>query len=277
MKRQHRYLAPLLFFIFLSPALSQADSCRHTFSADEYQALLFHSTPDNVQTFSDALPHIREIEELFTRYGDHRGVFAIFYRNILETAVPEIEQGNFKFNGWSEEVSRQFVLRYMDNLHRHLLGQPVTESWHNFYLISGDCSRSVGRAAAAALTAHLTLDFPEAINDANSYFFHFNDFYAIGQLLTDVTLSLVDDIENVYGVDLTDFFNLYFFGEAIDQQYGDGVSSEILFQSVRITSWSHGLSLRARWIDNGKTRQAMRNLWLFEEHNLDILESLNKL
>lgn len=210
----------------------------------ELAELVRLSDPATLVDLHDGERRMARITEILTSHKDRRGIFAIFYRNILRDANPLLDAGKFDDPAWTRNVSFAFFHTYLENLHGHLTGGPVTPSWQKYYAMTTDPTRSAGRVAAAALDAHLLIDFPAVIAAAGTGIEHTRDFFAIGDSLINVTQRISDELKSTYDANLSDFFGLYFFGKAADLVIGQDRTSYVMFQSVRSTALSSGIAMR---------------------------------
>jgi len=160
------------------------------------------------------------IADILTARRDRRGIFAVFYRNILHDANPLLDAGDFDDPQWARAVSAEFFRLYLQNLHGHLTGGAVTPGWHRYYALAADPVRSPGRVAAAGLDAHLLIDFPKAIAATATRVDHTRDVFTIGNSLIDTTSRITGELQAVYGAKLAGFFGLYFLGKGADLLIG---------------------------------------------------------
>ncbi|TIC81526.1 hypothetical protein E8D34_17750 [Nocardioides sp. GY 10113] len=211
-----------------------------------------------------------EVAPTLVRANDRRGIFAVFYGNILGEAAPALADGSsYDDPAWSRKVSITFFRPYLAALHASLANQRVPKNWRTYYRLAADCSVSPGRVAMAGLDAHLILDFPVAIARSGARPAHFGDYYAIGELLQDATVDIGEDLKRTYGADLTEFFHLWALGDSLDSVAGDGATTTLLFQGIRTVAFSYGLGLRS---DHGRlTRAAMRATYYAAESVSDAL------
>ncbi|QLY30219.1 DUF5995 family protein [Nocardia huaxiensis] len=212
-------------------------------SDSEKAELIQLSDPATLTDLHAGQDRIERIAQILVDHKDRRGIFAIFYRNILRDANPLLDAGNFDDPAWARRVSFAFFHSYLENLHGHLTGGAVTPSWQRYYDFAADPSRSAGRVAAAGLDAHLLIDFPQAVAQTGTQVRNTRDFFAIGDSLIGTTQHITDELSAIYGAELGDFFHLYFVGKAGDMVLGDGTTSYVMFQGVRSTSLTSGIAM----------------------------------
>ncbi|GAB4584647.1 DUF5995 family protein [Nocardia sp. IFM 10818] len=238
----------------------------------ELAELVRLSDPGTLTDLHDGEQRMNRIAEIFTGHKDRRGIFAVFYRNILRDANPLLDQGRFDDPVWARKVSYAFFHEYLANLHGHLTGGPVTPGWQRYYAMAADPARSAGRVAGAGLDAHLLIDFPKAIAETGTRLENTRDFFTIGDALIGTTHNITDELKAEYGAQLADFFNLYFVGKAGDVVLGDGNTSYVLFQSVRGTALSQGIAMKNE-LTCGPAELSMQGLYYTAEAVFDGLEA----
>ncbi len=254
------------------PIVPAAPVCQGvvSFPAAERQELIALSNPGTLTGLRDAEARVNRMAAILTARGDRRGIFPVFYRNILRSAIPALESGQFEYDQWSTAISESFYRRYTENFHAHLTGGRVTPSWQHFYKLAGDCRTSPGRVAMAALDAHLVIDFPHSVAETGTTLKHTADFFAFGDLLRDETVGLAVQLQQIYGTNLQPFFQLYFFGDKLDAVAGRGTTTTLLFQTIRGLSLANGLALQKPWKRLG-TLAGMNVVWLAAEGVSDAL------
>ncbi|MFE3190009.1 DUF5995 family protein [Nocardia sp. NPDC059240] len=249
-------------------------SVARALAAAESAELVALSDPATVADLHDGQRRMERIAEIFAGAHDRRGIFAIFYRNILRDANPVLDQGNFDDPAWARAVSAEFFRIYLVNLHSNLTGGTVTPEWARYYDLAADPARSPGRVAAAALDAHLHIDFPEAIAATGTLAAHTRDFFVIGDSLIATTNHITADLDAVYGAKLADFFHAYFVGPALDSVLGENATSYVMFQSVRGVSFANGLALGTPALHDA-TALEMRVMYQTAETVFDGLEAVD--
>ncbi len=186
------------------------------------------------------------ITAILTGSHDRRGIFAVFYREILRDANPLLDAGDLDDPQWARAVSIEFFRQYLQNLHGHLTSGPVTAGWQRYYAMAADPARSPGRTAATALDAHLLIDFPAAIAATDTHGEHTRDFFTIGNSLITTTNRITDELQATSGATLPGFFQLYFLGKAADRLIGQANTSHVMFQSVRASALASGIAMQNR-------------------------------
>ncbi|MFE3798755.1 hypothetical protein KHQ06_36565 [Nocardia tengchongensis] len=210
----------------------------------ELAELVRLSDPATLTDLHDGERRADRIAAILAGSHDRRGIFAVFYREILRDANPMLDAGDFDDPRWARAVSIEFFRQYLQNLHGHLTGGPVTQGWQRYYAMAADPARSPGRVAATALDAHLLIDFPAAIAATNTHGDHTGDFFTIGDSLITTTNRITDELQATYGAQLARFFQLYFLGKAADRLIGQGNTSHVMFQSVRATALASGIVMQ---------------------------------
>jgi hypothetical protein len=229
------------------PADSRSTACGTALSSAELTTLGKLSDTKTLKDLHDGEARMRQISDILTKHNDRRGIFALFYRNILADANPVLDKGKFDDPTWARNVSRGFFVRYLENLHGNVTGGAMTPEWGNYYRLAADCKRSSGRVAAAGLDAHLIIDFPNVVASSGAKLRNTRDFFAIGDSLISTTTRITDELSQRYGAELGGFFHLYFVGTKIDAKYGKGITTYVLFQGIRGLALSNGLALESPW------------------------------
>ncbi|MEC3954281.1 DUF5995 family protein [Nocardia sp. CDC153] len=253
-----------------------APSVARALTPAENAELVALSDPDTLTDLHEGQRRMERITDILTGAKDRRGIFAVFYRNILRDANPLLDAGDFDDPQWARAVSFEFFRTYLENLHGHLTGGPVTPGWQRYYAMAADPTRSAGRVAAAALDAHLLVDFPKAIAATDTGVDHTRDFFTIGDSLINTTDHITDELSALYGAKLAGFFHLYFVGRAADVVLGQGNTSYVMFQSVRGIALASGIAMR----DAATRRPAeasMRELYNLAESVFNGLEAVGQI
>ncbi|MFC9895322.1 DUF5995 family protein [Nocardia sp. NPDC127579] len=245
-------------------------------TAAEQAELIRLSDPATLRDLHDGQQRMERIAEIYIGHGDRAGVFAVFYRNILRDANPLLDAGDFDDPAWAREVSAAFFHRYLENLHGHLTGGPVTPQWQRYYAMAADPAVSAGRVAATGLDAHLLIDFPAAIAQTHTTAAHTRDFFAIGDSLIGTTDRITDELETLYGAKLADFFHLYFVGSAADLVIGEHRTTYVLFQGIRGTSLASGIAMTDP-ITAGPAELSMQALYWTAETVFDGLAAVGQI
>ncbi|MEV6768267.1 DUF5995 family protein [Nocardia sp. NPDC051030] len=240
----------------------------------ELAELIRLSDPATLTDLHEGQQRMERIADIFAAKKDRRGIFAIFYRNILRDANPLLDAGRFDDPQWARAVSAEFFHRYLENLHGNLTGGTVTPTWQRYYAMAADPSRSAGRVAAAGLDAHLLIDFPQAIAATDTGIDHTRDFLAIGDSLINTTSHITDELQSVYGANLAGFFHLYFLGKGADLIIGQGNTSYVMFQSVRGTALASGIAMQEP-VTRQPAEIGMHELYNTAETVFNGLEALN--
>lgn len=228
----------------VAPVSAKSAECRHEFTGSERAELIYLSDPATLRDLHDARDRATRIRALFVKNHDYRGTFAIFYKAVLDGAVPSIDNGDYADREYVTAVSLDFFKRYLENLHGHLTGGPVTPYWQNFYDKTAECNLSPGRVLLAALNAHVIIDLPQAVATAGSSQRNVDDFMKVGDSLQASTSVMFADFKQVYGQDVSGFFGGLIFGDAIDLVVGPGGTQYTVLQSARAYAFANGLELQ---------------------------------
>lgn len=271
--------AVLLLGLLTSSTAVAAGKCTASLTSAEKTRLAKLSDVSRGVDLYSARSRVNSISEILVSKRDYRGLFAIFYRDILADAIPSIERGDYANRVWTTKISVDFVTRYLDNFNRHITGRTPTGPWKNFYSRAAACKQSAGRIVMSALTAHLVVDFPESVLVAGSTNANKADFFKVGDQLVLTTPRIVADIKNAYGYDLAPFFRLWFASDLADPILGGpGRTTYYFFQGIRGLAWVNGLALRSTpALLRPITRTKILAEWAGFETALDALAATGKL
>lgn len=231
-----------------SASYTTTGSCKASLTAAEVNKLAALSDTSRITNLATAQTNVNQIAAILVPKHDYRGLFAIFYRNILADAIPSIQRGDYTDPVWATKISLDFVSRYLSNFNKHIRGLAPTQSWQNYYTRAANCSQTPGRVVMAAITAHMVVDFPESVYASGSTEANKADFFRVGDLLVQSTPKITADILANYGQDLGPFFRIWFASDILDPILGgSGQTTYYFFQSVRAMAWVNGLALRNSW------------------------------
>ncbi len=132
----HRALLPVLLAAGLGTAAPVAQAaplpqvtvtvpCRGVVAlpSDVRARLIALTNPATVTSLPVGLQNMEVVASELVSRGDRRGIFAVFYRNILRSAVPALETpGTFRDQAWAQRVSYEFFRRYLLGIHASLSG-----------------------------------------------------------------------------------------------------------------------------------------------------------
>ena len=206
----------------------------------DYELLLTASDVTTLEDIEEVADRLFVIRNVFVDKNDIRGLFASVYHPITQKAIQAIQNGSFENTQWTESLVLAFARRYFENLHEHLLGGDPTESWSRYYDLHTDCSVSHLRQAASGIAVHLIIDLPYTLEEIESTEEQYDDYYYFGDLLIDATPQVVDNLRVDYNTESEDFFRGFFIGDWVDGAFGDGVTTNFMFQRIRDKAWNNG-------------------------------------
>lgn len=256
-----------------------ANSCRYPFVGVELSELLRLSNTSNLGDVDDAQVRIAQIEKILRDRQDQRAIFPVIYEKLITAALPNFSQNVFADQVWARRLLVELVRRYLNNLNAHLSGRDdlLTLSWRQYYQLTANCDRSVGRKATSGMLAHLMIDFPESIYAIGSRPQNYDDFNKYGALLIKAVPQVESDMRLTYGYDIAPFYHLYFIGDWMDTPNDPYKSTALMFQTVRINAWKDGMALRSIFIPKWITRASMQSAWKGSGEVLDVMEKVGKL
>ncbi|MCO4781660.1 MAG: hypothetical protein KC646_05000 [Candidatus Cloacimonetes bacterium] len=209
------------------------------------------SAPNSIQSMEDLDENVAEIKSIFgdqddlRGFVDPRGAFATIYQvttskglaSILET---ENGQGEFHDPAMVRCFAVEFGKLYLDNLHGHLTGGPVSKGWRSYYRMAADKDMHILQIMGAGANVHINIDLTAALQTCEASKDFKDDFMQAGKPLVEEIPTMAEDLKAIYGVDhkLTyALFNMYFVGAAgnvIFKLFGmEKGSSYAIFQTLR--------------------------------------------
>lgn len=222
---------------------SVAEPCSSAgLSAAAVERLLQLSDTTTLEGADEVDRRVDEIAALFSACGDPRGLFPVVYRPITRRAVDGLAEGQWGDSPWAERLVVAFAARYFDALHASLEGGPVAAHWARYDALANDVGTSRLRVVAMGVAAHLVVDLPEALVDADTSGEHHAGYEFFGEELVTVTPALIDDLAATYAVDASGLFGGFFLGDWVDAAFGTEVTTTFMFQAIRGKAW------RNRWL-----------------------------
>lgn len=197
-----------------------------------------------MHTVDDALSRIDEIATLYAAANDARGIFPVTYRVITERARQGVEEGSFEHEDWARALIVQFAERFLVNLRAHMTGEEVSPAWRTYFDRADDADVSVAGVLGSGIFAHLVDDLPLTLAEIHSKPEQGEDFTKFGVLLLDVYPELVKTIDEYYDADVAPLLSGFAAGRLVDHVWGDGATTELLFQSIRQKAWIMGQRLQ---------------------------------
>jgi hypothetical protein len=246
--------------------------CGSQMTQDQYAELLKVSDLDTFKDYREAAPRSQRAAEIFAQAKDRRGIFASMYVEITHESVGSSYRKEYQDSVKASELVKRFADRYFGPLHNYLLNgsfefndpskqkYPVVSEWTEYYKLSETCGASDLRILGTGVNCHMTYDLPMALMEIDAPLTFKNDFMKFGDILIQKkrqSTNLLISQQNVYAAS---FFDLFLFGEIVDQFMPVGTAATWGFQLIRAEAWSNGIGLQ-----NKLTRKAkelgIRDAW----------------
>jgi hypothetical protein len=216
-----------------------ADVIRHLSQGD--LALLTRlSDPKRVTTMDQLHRNLEEIASTFARTRDTRGLFASVYAPTTARVMEARASGHIRDIRLSDALSLDFGKRYLENLHAHLQGRPVSAPWARYYELALASEKPSFRVLATGMNAHLTVDLPAALAAVKAPASFKRDYLQLGRAMSDGTSALVARVKQDHGLDLSRLFEGYSPGRALSRVFGPNAPTRAIFQGIRNEAWCQG-------------------------------------
>lgn len=214
--------------------------CMGQTNAIEALELIRLSNPDTLVDHYDAQRRVNAIAKGFRDAEDPRGLFSSVYRLITNRAVESVEDGDYEYTQWAQNLITEFARRYMANLHGHLTGGPVTGQWKKYYDIAQNCRVGRGRTLGVAIAVHLMVDLPKTLYLIDSQPEQRADFVRFGDVLLEIFPQLITDVAVDYQTDVRDLLHGFFLGDWVDRFTSNGTMTAFMYQAIRLKAWRDG-------------------------------------
>ena len=223
-------------------------------SSEAVDKMIELSTTASDETIYTIYDRIDNIAILFEDCRDPWGMFPTTYRHITNRIIEAIEDGEIEDQDWGKRIVVDFASRYMENLQLALLGQEPSYAWNHYYYLADHPGVSPTRSVVVAMVAHLTLDLPYSLVDINTTENHKNDYFVLGELMIEITPNFLEDLKEYYNVDAEALLNGFFFGDWIDEAFGQDTTITLSYQTIRTKSWNNRwlLELGLSWVANSE-------------------------
>ena len=216
-------------------------------SAEGAQQVLHYTQRSDDETIYTTYDRVDAIAEVFETCGDPWGMFPTTYRRITARGLQAIADGDFDDHEWARRIIVDFAGRYMDNLSEALRGGEPSWAWSHYYNLADRSDVSRTRAVLVAMVAHLTLDLPHSLLAIGTYEENRNDFFVFGEMMIEVSDLLIGDLQYYYGADAEDILNGFFFGDWVDDAFGEQTTITLSYQTIRTKAWNGRWMLDSDW------------------------------
>lgn len=228
----------------LPPVAEVAPDALGKLSQQSAERILALTDTSTMTTVEDALARIDEVASLYSAAKDARGIFPVTYRVITQRARLGVEEGSFEHEDWARALIVQFAERFLVNLRAHMTGAEVSPAWKTYFDRADDQKISVPGVLGSGIFAHLVDDLPLTLAEIQSKPEQAEDFTKFGILLLEVYPDLVEAVGKHYEADVAPLLSGFAAGKLVDHVWGDGSTTELLFQSIRQKAWIMGQRLQ---------------------------------
>ena len=220
--------------------------------------LILTELPSDASVY-DVYNQIDGIAKLFEDCRDPWGMFPTTYRHITNRIIEAIEKEEIEDTEWAKSIVVDFASRYLFNLRSVLIEEDPSYAWGQYYYLADNPEVSRTRAVLIAMVAHLTLDLPYSLVDIETTEDHKDDYFVLGELMIEITPDFIEDLKFYYDTDAEDILNGFFFGEWVDNVYGQDTTVTLSYQTIRTKSWNNRWYIEqwwGKWIADGEIYSA---------------------
>ena len=108
---------------------------------------------------------------------------------------------------------------------------------------------SLERVASLGATIHLVVDLPDSLARIGTGAERKEDFMLFGDILLEAYPQMLASGQAGYGMDMSEIFGLFIFGDVADALHGEGSATRFGFQTIRTKAWTFSQWLQdARWL-----------------------------
>ena len=236
----------------------------------EWARLVELSDPARVATVEQLHAHLDAIATTFARTRDTRGLFASLYAPTTARLLEARASGRIQDVVRSDALSIDFGKRYLENLHAHLQGKPVSTAWKRYYDMAMATEKPSFRVLATGMNVHLTVDLPAALAAVKTPPSFKRDFIQSGLAMSEGTPELVARVKADHGLDLTNLFDGYSPGRALSQIFGPHAATRAVFQGIRNEAWCQGHLLQEGGSRAAFARQQVVSSFLLRQGLLEL-------
>ena len=202
------------------------------------------SDPDTVTGIKDFAERVEEISRIFIAAGDPRGAFPALYKVITHRAHASIDAQSYGDNAWASKLVTDFGDLYLKNLHAHLTGGNVSPGWQRYYTLAANPNASLERLVSVGATVHLVVDLPNSLARIGTPTERQEDFMHFGDILLHGYEEMLEAAKAGHGIDMSEIFGLFVFGDIADAHHGEGTATRFGFQTIRRKAWLLGQMLQ---------------------------------
>jgi hypothetical protein len=267
-----------LFFILIFVSACKEETVipaqQWSLTDSEFSELLILSDTSTFTNYNDFSIRIERIQDIFAGHQDPRGTFTTLYEHITYSVLASMEDGRYNDPQFVGDFGVAFGKRYLVNLRNHLLSQPVTYSWTNFYDLC-EIEKPFSRLVLSGMNAHITKDLLDALVSINITTEKESDWILISAALVEGLDEFQEAFETDYELDIDDLIALYGFGTLLDDLFGEGATVYTIVHELRMAGFEDALRYQSGLEDemNYKTRQK----FLAQENIIELADGLGLL
>lgn len=229
-------------------------ACSERLSFEQWKALLDASDTSKMRKAEDIIPALTIIRDIYVANKDLRGTFPLIYLEISHEVVRYATSDICKYPEKLEPMTLNFAKMLFYNHYNHLLNRKVEEHWVHYFKIGDDCDANKLRVGLGGVASHIVIDLARSVHEAKLRPIHFEEYMLLGEEMVLAVPRLLTSLERLYGIDGAYFLSGFFFGEMLDPMMGgEGATTKLVFQTVRLESWSAGRML----MSSGKYQETL--------------------
>jgi hypothetical protein len=244
-------------------------ACSERLSFEQWKALLEASDTSKMRKAEDIIPALTIIRDIYVANKDLRGTFPLIYLEISHEVVRYATSDACRYPDKLEPMTLNFAKMLFYNHYNHLLNRKVEEHWVHYFKIGDDCGANKLRVGLGGVASHIVIDLARSVHEAKLTPVHFEEYMLLGEEMVIAVPGLLTSLERLYGIDGAYFLSGFFFGEMLDPMMGgEGATTKLVFQTVRLESWSAGRML----MSSGKYQETLDMMfasWRTKEKLLD--------
>jgi len=244
-------------------------ACSERLSFDQWKALLEASDTSKMRKAEDIIPALTVIRDIYVANKDLRGTFPLIYLEISHEVVRYATSDVCRYPEKLEPMTLNFAKMLFYNHYNHLLNKKVEEHWVHYFKIGNDCGANKLRVGLGGVASHIVIDLARSVHEARLTPVHFEEYMLLGEEMVLAVPGLLSSLDRHYGIDGAYFLSGFFFGEMLDPMMGgEGATTKLVFQTVRLESWSAGRML----MSSGKYQETLDMMfasWRTKEKLLD--------
>lgn len=243
--KKDKEIAPTLEEIYQSlPDEILQPGCSQRLSFEQWQQLLAASDTSRMQSARDIVPALTVIRDIYAANQDLRGTFPLIYLEISHEVVRYAFSPECQFPEYLQPMTLNFAKMLFYNHYNHLLNRKVEEHWVHYFKLADNCNANKLRVGLGGVASHIVIDLARSVHEARLRQIHFAEYMHLGEVMVQAVPALLQSLEDYYGIQGSYFLSGFFFGEILDPMMGgEGATTKLVFQTVRLESWTSGRML----------------------------------